>query len=258
MADDGRDVRRADEPAGPRSALRRRDAEALVGQQHDAHVRRVRRRAVAWVLWAFKMGFGTPIGADTASSTTFIGNPGSVLSPERSRGRHRFRRSRPARIPLPRVVTGLLPVRLRGDHAAPDARLRPGPDQLQGVDPVRAAVDHVRLRDQRLPDLGRRLLRGPRRAGLLGWVRDPPGGRDIGVRRRGGDRTKTPAGPRDRCPEQPVDGRLRCGPAVARLERLQRRGLLLRRRERVGGGVEHQRLHGRRDARLDRLGLHLP
>ena len=41
MADDRSDVRRADEPAGPRGAVRRRHAEALVCEQHDAHVRRV-------------------------------------------------------------------------------------------------------------------------------------------------------------------------------------------------------------------------
>ena len=45
VADDRGDVRRADEPPGPRGPVRRRDAEALVGQQHDAHVRRVLARA---------------------------------------------------------------------------------------------------------------------------------------------------------------------------------------------------------------------
>ena len=48
------------------------------------------------------------------------------------------------------------------------------------------------------------------------------------------------------------------GPAVARLERLQRRGLLLRGRQRLGGGAQHEPLHRGGDARVDRLGLHLP
>ena len=35
---------------------------------------------VAWVLWAFKMGFGTPIGHGTGFFSTFWGRSGSVLS----------------------------------------------------------------------------------------------------------------------------------------------------------------------------------
>jgi ammonium transporter, Amt family len=34
---------------------------------------------VAWVLWAFKMGFGSPIGHGTGFFDTFLGKPGSVL-----------------------------------------------------------------------------------------------------------------------------------------------------------------------------------
>ena len=114
------------------------------------------------------------------------------------------------------------------------------------------------LHDQRLPDLGRRLLRRARRAGLLRWLRDPPRGRYLRLRGGGRDRTAAATRSRDRRAEQPVDGRRRRGPAVARLERLQRWRLLLRRRERVGGGGQHEPLHRCRDARVDRLGLHLP
>ncbi len=35
---------------------------------------------VAWVLWAYKMGFGTPIGSGTGFFSTFWGQPGSVLT----------------------------------------------------------------------------------------------------------------------------------------------------------------------------------
>jgi Amt family ammonium transporter len=34
---------------------------------------------VAWVLWAFKMGFGTPIGKGSGFFESFIGQPGSIL-----------------------------------------------------------------------------------------------------------------------------------------------------------------------------------
>ena len=35
---------------------------------------------VVWVLWAFKMGFGTPIGSGHGFFSTFVGKPGPVLS----------------------------------------------------------------------------------------------------------------------------------------------------------------------------------
>ena len=89
---------------------------------------------------------------------------------------------------LPRGVALLFPVRVRGDHAAADAGQRARTDQLQGVDPVRGAVDHLRLRDQRVPHLGRRLLRRPRRTGLLRWLRHPPLGRRLRLRRGLGHR----------------------------------------------------------------------
>src|SRR2546423_1596202 len=45
LADHGRHARRPDERPRPGRAVRRRDAEALVDQQHDADLRRVLRRA---------------------------------------------------------------------------------------------------------------------------------------------------------------------------------------------------------------------
>jgi Amt family ammonium transporter len=41
---------------------------------------------VVWVLWAFKMGFGHPIGAGKGFLSTFIGQPGSILSPKALEG----------------------------------------------------------------------------------------------------------------------------------------------------------------------------
>ncbi len=147
---------------------------------------------VVWVLYAFKMGFGDPFHglAHGGFFGNFIGKPGPVLGPSQLQGQ--------SNIPLlgssgvPEIRAGLLPVRVRGDHADPDARLGAGTRQLQGVDPVRGPVDHVRLRGQRVPALGRRLLRTPRRAGLLRRVRDPSARRRLGIRSRLGDRP-TPA-----------------------------------------------------------------
>jgi ammonium transporter, Amt family len=34
---------------------------------------------IVWVLWAFKMGFGTPIGHGTGFFSTFVGRPGDIL-----------------------------------------------------------------------------------------------------------------------------------------------------------------------------------
>jgi len=53
---------------------------------------------VVWVLWAFKMGFGSPIGHGSGFFSTFVGKPGPVLSPTAEEGQ--------ANIPL---LNGLMP-----------------------------------------------------------------------------------------------------------------------------------------------------
>jgi Amt family ammonium transporter len=53
---------------------------------------------VVWVLWAFKMGFGHPIGHGSGFFSTFLGRPGDVLNPSQLEGR--------ANIPL---LHGLMP-----------------------------------------------------------------------------------------------------------------------------------------------------
>ena len=90
---------------------------------------------VAWVLWGFKMGFGNPIGSGKGFFDTMWGKSGTVLGagelqkqaviPSITEG--------PA-VPLPAGVAHLLPVRVRRDHADPDARLGARADQLQGMD----------------------------------------------------------------------------------------------------------------------------
>ena len=87
---------------------------------------------VAWCLWAFKMGFGSPIARAAAGSSARRllrhrsgASPGSVLSARRRGG--------PGADPVdhrpgppfhfPDVLARVLPVRVRGDHADPDAGL---------------------------------------------------------------------------------------------------------------------------------------
>ncbi len=100
---------------------------------------------VVWVLWGFKMGFGTPWHGLSHSGFfgNFIGKPGPVLS--HTELQHQ------GNIPLvgtqrvPEIGAGLLPVRVRGDHTDPRARICVGPRQFQGVDSVLPVVDYVRL-----------------------------------------------------------------------------------------------------------------
>ena len=133
------------------------------------------------------------------------------------------------------------------------ARFDPRPGQLQGVDPVRGSLVDLRLHRQRVPDLGRRLLRAEGRDRLLRRLRDPSLRRRVRIRRRVGDRPTTCPRPRDRRAEQPADGRRRRRPPVARLERLQRRRSLQRRPGRLVGRAEHEPRHGRRVPRVGRL-----
>ena len=87
---------------------------------------------VAWVLWAFDMGFGNPWhglssggGSDLGHFFgSFVGQPGPVLDHAKEQGQ--------ATIPsitagppwhFPTLDARLLPVRLRRDHADPDARV---------------------------------------------------------------------------------------------------------------------------------------
>src|SRR5213078_1345900 len=42
---------------------------------------------IVWVLWAFKMGFGHPIGSGSGFFSTFIGKPGTILGHSAEQGR---------------------------------------------------------------------------------------------------------------------------------------------------------------------------
>jgi Amt family ammonium transporter len=41
---------------------------------------------IVWVLWAFKMGFGHPIGSGSGFFSTFVGKPGDILSHSQEQG----------------------------------------------------------------------------------------------------------------------------------------------------------------------------
>ena len=165
---------------------------------------------VAWCLWAFKMGFGTPIGSGKGFFDTFWGKSGTVLSTGAEEGQAvipsitegpPFHFPKASLVYFQFVFAAITPILMLGSVL--------GRDQLQGVDPVRAAVDHVRLHGQRVPDLGRRLLGRARRARLLGRLRHPSRGRHLRLRGGGGDRAAPATRSRDRRAEQPADGR--CG-----------------------------------------------
>ena len=139
---------------------------------------------VMWVLYGYNMGFGHPIhfgGSDSGFFNNLLGKPGAVLSAHDLQGQGEIPLI--GKVRLPAVVPRLLPARVRSDHADPHARLGARSRELQGVDPVRRALVDVRVHGQRLPDLGRRLVRTAGRSGLLGWLRHPPRGGRLGLRR---------------------------------------------------------------------------
>ena len=120
---------------------------------------------IVWVLYGFKMAFGSPMHIFGADSGFFAqcGEPragsgdgcGAIAGGD-PLDNHR------AGVQFPPTDAGLFPVRVRGDHADPDARIGARPDQLPGLDPVRDPLVEHRLHRQRVPDLGRRLVGGSR------------------------------------------------------------------------------------------------
>ena len=157
---------------------------------------------IVWVLYGFKMAFGNPVArTDGLRVLRQLHRSAGGRARARiraGRGEHPVAQSvafrsdeQGAARGLPAVLARLLPVRLRGDHAAPDARIDPRPRQLQGLDPVRRPLDELRLHRERVPDLGRRLVRAEGRDRLLGRLRDPSLRRCIRIRRGLGDRATT-------------------------------------------------------------------
>ena len=95
---------------------------------------------VVWVLYGIQDGLRHPdarIGGKSSFFHNFLGKPGSVLSHKELEGQGKIPPRLGGSPRLPAVLARVLPVRVRGDHADPDARLGARPRQLQGVDPVR-------------------------------------------------------------------------------------------------------------------------
>ena len=215
---------------------------------------------LVWVGYGFKMAFGSPLELFGSSGgdffANFIGNPGPILDSSSllnqgtipllgDVGKLAFPQSTLAYFQF--VFAAITPILMLGLGARPD--------QLQGLDPVRDPLVEPHLHGQRVPDLGRRLLRAAGSPRLLRRLRDPSRGRGLGVRRSSGDRAAPPARPRGRRSEQSGDGRGRSGPALDGLERVQRRRPLPRQRGRIRGDSEHQPVHRGRLPGLGRLGL---
>ena len=170
---------------------------------------------IVWCLWAFKMGFGHPIAHSGSGMFgtkgflgTFLGEPGSVLSHIGEEGQAEIQsitEGPPFHFPEASLVyfqfvfAAITPILALGSVL--------GRVNFKAWIPYVRAVDHGRVRGQRVPAVGRRLLRGARRAGLLRWLCDPPVGRDLRVRVRRGDRPAIAARSRGRRAQQPADGR---------------------------------------------------
>ena len=259
VAVDRGDVRRSDERPGPRRALRRRDAEALVGEQHDAVVLRVRARAdrrgcCGRSTWA--SGRRGTASRATGSSATSSASPGAVLSHTAEQGQ--------AAIPL--VTTG-------PPFHFPSATLVYFQFVFAAITPIlmlgsvlgrvnfKAWLVFVPLWTTFVYTINAFLIWGGGFWAQKGTV-DYSGGYVIHLSAGiSGFVAAAVIGPRlarDREIDAPNNllmvaaGR---GPALARLERLQRRRPVLRRRRRRSRGAEHQPRHGRRVPGLGRLGL---
>ena len=198
---------------------------------------------LVWVLWAFKMGFGHPFTGVSHGGFfgNFIGKPGPVLG--HTSLQHQ------ANIPL------------IGSFAFPQSALVYFQFVFAAITPIlalgsvlgrvnfKAWIPFCVLWITCVYAVDAFLIWGGGFFAQHGAV-DFSGGYVIHlsagrrrVRRRGGDRPAPPARPRDRRAEQRRDGRGRRRPAVARMERLQRRRPVCV--EHVGrrGDAEHQPLH---------------
>ena len=160
-----------------------------------------------WVFWGFNMGFGHPWhpSVQASSSTTWSANrqsgalAGSELENQANipllSGRDcppaGFHYDKASLIYFQFVFAAITPLLFLGSVLT---RM-----SLKALDDLRRRYGLAGIPDQRLPDLGRRLLRHERRSGLLRWVRHPPCRRCRGLRRRRavgprikGDRDATP------------------------------------------------------------------
>jgi hypothetical protein len=102
---------------------------------------------IIWVLYAFKMGFGSPFHGLSHHGFfgNFIGKPGPVLSHKELQGQSNIPLIGSQAFPKSTLVTSSS---CSPGSRDPDARLGARADQLQAWS-VRGAVDHVRVPRQR-------------------------------------------------------------------------------------------------------------
>ena len=270
VADHCRDVRRPDEPSGIGRPLCGDRPEEVGGQRAGDDVRRLLARADRVGALDLQDGLrchvarpwggerGTdPVrqrrrsGPGLTSSTTSSGNPGPVTNSFNEQGQavSAANTAIPFHFPTDSlayfqfVFGAITPLLFLGSVL--------GRIKFSAWCILVVLVVDLRLRHRRLLALGRWLLRTGGSARLLRRVRHPHVGRRLRIRR--GLVSRAPAQARSRSfrPEQPGNGRRRCRHPVARLERLQRWGPVLRGGEHVSGGGQHQPRHRRRSHHLD-------
>ncbi len=216
---------------------------------------------VAWVLWAFKMGFGTPIGGleHHGFFASMWGKSGTVLSQGAEQGQAMIpsiTEGPPFHFPMSSLVyfqfvfAGITPILMLGS--------------VLGRISFKAWIPFVLLWITFVYTVNAFLIWGGGYFAFHGAL-DYSGGYVIHLAAGiSGFVAAAVIGPRlqrDReidAPNNLLMVAAGAGSAVAGLERLQRRRLLLRGRERLGGGAQHEPLHRGGDARVDRVGLHLP
>ena len=144
---------------------------------------------VMWVLYGYNMGFGQPIhfgGSDSGFFNNLVGKPGAVLSAHDLQGQGNIPLIGKVDFPQSTLVyfqlvfAAITPILMLGSVL--------GRVNFKAWIPFVVLWSTLRLHGQRLPDLGRRLVRAARRGRLLGRLRHPPRGRRLGLRRRLGDR----------------------------------------------------------------------
>ena len=162
---------------------------------------------VVWVLWAYKMGFGSPVlggHANTYDYTyggnffknffyNFVGHPETSLKGTAETSQATLAdRYRVAALAGADIAV-LFPVCIRRNYPAAVPGQRARADQGQGLARVRPALDNVRLFGERHAPVGRRLLGARGRGGLFRRIRDPFGRRHERFRCGLGHRAKAGA-----------------------------------------------------------------
>ena len=211
---------------------------------------------IVWMLWGYHMAFGNSLFSGPLAN--FFGTPTPALGADAELGQATIPLAAAAAFP-PLHYAGSAMIYFQFVFAAITPLLHRGlgarTHEFQGVDDLRPRLEHVRLFDRRVLDLGRRVALATRRARLFGRLRHPSRRRRLRLRRGGGRRAapaRRPSGFRTEQSDHGLRGRRH---PLARLERLQRRRPVLRQRRCGGGRPQYQHRDGDRDARLARARL---